>query len=269
VKRGLLLLLISAAPAIAQVGTGPGCIPDVTLTTADVGTRRVLFQPPGSGLVSLSATYNTTGTPANVSVRITASNHNPPTGTEPLVKWGAFTNTSGTQSGDAITAKGAFKFWFVELTTLNGGASPTVVLSSCFPSVDPGSNVSIAGTVSVNVVPSSSSTIAKTYYKSAALEASHAAIVTGAGNLYDVVAINNTSAANLLVQCADSLTVPVDGAVTPIVTFALGAAPNNAGWGQGPIQFSTGLSCWFSTATTTPFTKAVAGAVGIFQVTTK
>lgn len=238
------------------------------------------------GLQTFEGSYTTTGTPASVSLTVEAGNDIPATQT-PVTKVTAQTNTTGVN--DLGPAKGAFAHWWVNVATLSGGTSPTILFWACFTPSDIGpSTVTVSGTVAatqsgtwtvqpgntanttpwlVTTVPGSSAQ--KTYYKSAALEASHAAIVTGAGTLYDVVAVDNTSAANLLVQCADSLTVPADGAVTPLVTFALGVAPNNAGWGQGPIAFSTGLSCWFSTATTTPFTKAVAAAVGIFQVTTK
>lgn len=126
--------------------------------------------------------------------------------------------------------------------------------------------------VAITQNPSAAAAAATSSYVSAALEASHAAIKSGAGNLYGIT-VYTTNAAKLLIQCADSTTVPADGAVTPIVTFVVDVTPNNGGWspnaGGLPKAFSTGLSCWASTATTTPYTKALASASIVFHVAYK
>lgn len=129
-------LLLAPTLAVAQSGTGPGCIPDVTRSTTG---RVLLFATTSSSpsLTGLTATYYTTGGPATVQVQIEASQHNPVVGTEPMVKWGPFSDTGGTQTTDFTTAKGGFKFWWLNVTSLTGGTAPTVVVSTCFSSTDP------------------------------------------------------------------------------------------------------------------------------------
>jgi hypothetical protein len=125
-KQLLLAWLTCTVVAYAQFYTPPregGC----TETTIKA-TGRTQIAETGSAPMSYTGSYRTTGSPTGVSVAIEAGNAVAATQT-PFGKIAAVTNTSGADLG---TAAGSYRKWFVNVATLSGGTSPTIVLTSCF-----------------------------------------------------------------------------------------------------------------------------------------
>ncbi len=117
--RKLLALLVLAAPLglLAQV---PSCR-DVTLSAT--GRTEVLSNLDGL-TTGVYFTYKTTGSPTGVSVWIEASNDT--ANFFPLQPQKLTNLTADTQG-----LTGAFRHWYVNVGTLSGGASPTIVATIC------------------------------------------------------------------------------------------------------------------------------------------
>jgi hypothetical protein len=98
------------------------------------------------------------------------------------------------------------------------------------------------------LTPQSSATYGLTSVVSTAVETGHI-IKASAGNLYGFEVTTGATAGEVLVH--NSTTVPSAGAVTPIKCYQL-PANNTLGvsWGPQPLNFSTGISISFSTAST-------------------
>ena len=117
-----LALWLGASAAVAET---PTCI-DTTLSATG---RQQLTVPGGAEIYgSVRFSYRTTGLPTAVSISIEAGNVAAATQT-PFEQIAAVTNTSGASMG---TAAAGWRFWFVNVATLAGGTSPTIILTSCF-----------------------------------------------------------------------------------------------------------------------------------------
>ena len=117
-----LALWLCASVAAAET---PTCI-DTTFSTTG---RQQLTVPGGAEIYgSVRFSYRTTGSPTGVSISIEAGNVAAATQT-PFEQIAAVTNTAGASMG---TAAAGWRFWFANVATLAGGASPTIILTSCF-----------------------------------------------------------------------------------------------------------------------------------------
>jgi hypothetical protein len=127
-----------------------------------------------------------------------------------------------------------------------------------------GSGVDAAGNTLVVEVPSASPTVAGTTQfasSSAQATAGNVVIKASAGNLYGISAVGGAGAGFLMVF--NSATVPVDGAVSPVICIplAIGAYADVNLRGQ-PSGFTAGISVAYSS--TGCFTKTAAAA-GFFR----
>ena len=116
--------------------------------------------------------------------------------------------------------------------------------------------VTNAGTFAVQatITPSSSSSIGITPVVSASAESSHV-LKAGAGNLYSVYAINQTSTSGYLVVL-NATSAPADGAIAPLACTSIPA--NSTAFlnysGGPPAVYSTGITAVVTSATSC-FTK--------------
>lgn len=117
----LFSLLFSAPVAKAQSNS---CLNTILSAT---GTTQLKID--GERFNTVGASYYTTGTPASVSVTLKAGNVGNTSTQAPFSKIGPITNTSGADMGTAV---GVYRYWFITVTTLSGGSSPTIVLTTCF-----------------------------------------------------------------------------------------------------------------------------------------
>ena len=115
-----LALWLGASAAVAET---PTCI-DTTLSATG---RQQLTVPGGAEIYgSVRFSYRTAGSPTGVSIAIEAGMVAAATQT-PFEQIAAVTNTSGASMG---TAAAGWRFWFANVATLSGGASPTIILTS-------------------------------------------------------------------------------------------------------------------------------------------
>lgn len=122
-------------------------------------------------------------------------------------------------------------------------------------------SITPSGTQDVSIRPSSSAVYAPSGYASASAESNHV-VKNAAGNVYSVYAFS--TAAGLLMTF-NSVTVPGDGAVTPIECIPVAANSYAAhDLNDIPDQYGTGISVAFSTGTNC-FNKA-ASATAFFRV---
>jgi hypothetical protein len=96
-------------------------------------------------------------------------------------------------------------------------------------------------------MPSSGSIAGTTPVNSSAVETGHV-IKASAGNLYDFNVTSGASAGEVLLF--NSTTVPSAGAVTPVKCYNIAANSTLGANFNPPLNFSTGISIAFSTATT-------------------
>lgn len=115
-----LAALLFAVEAKAQ--TDLGCY---TASAISATGRTLLFTSPQN--IVFSASYYTTGSPASVSVAIESGNVTSNVST-PFGKIAALTNTTAAKF-DEVT--GSERYWYVNVATLSGGTSPTVIVSYC------------------------------------------------------------------------------------------------------------------------------------------
>ena len=114
----------------------------------------------------------------------------------------------------------------------------------------PGASSSGIGTASVGITPH---TVASGALARVATTTAQSGLVVkaSAGNLYGYNVVSGASAGYLMIF--DSVTVPADGAVTPLLCIPLAANAGITSDRDIPIRFATGISMCFST--TGPFTK--------------
>lgn len=129
--KALLMAVLFLAAGLS--GQPQGACVDKTFSATG---RILLMNVPVAALVSVGATYYTTGGPSGVSMTIEAGNQLPAVQT-PTTKISGVTDTTAADMG---TASGAYKYWWANLGTLSGGSSPTVVLTACFSTEDVGSS---------------------------------------------------------------------------------------------------------------------------------
>jgi hypothetical protein len=116
------------------------------------------------------------------------------------------------------------------------------------------------GVAAVHTRPNSSANVANTPVVTAAA-ASGVVLKAGAGNLYSVYATNLTATAGFLVVL-NSVSAPVDGAITPLDCAPLPANGNASINYNIPARYSTGITAVVTSATTC-FTKTT-GVVTAF-----
>jgi hypothetical protein len=113
----------------------------------------------------------------------------------------------------------------------------------------------------VEIAPTAGSAAAPSNYVSGAAESGHAAVKSGAGNLYGLYCYSTAAG---LCMVFNSTTVPADGAVTPIECVPVSANNFSAFDRTIPDQYATGISIAFSTGTNC-FNKT-ASATAFFRV---